>query len=154
MLIKQFTCGNDYHATLRRRLWLSVAMTLLGITAVVLSRTVLENSTDLRDFIKGFYFGAGSGLTVAGIVFAIRTLMLLKNPAAAKKAQVTEQDEREKAILTASVGTVFGVLYVVIVAGIIISLPLNMTVFFTLCGQLFLITATLLIATLWHRRHM
>lgn len=154
MILKQFFCGKDYQATLRCRLWFSLAATLLGIITIIISRTVLENSTDLRDFIKGFYFGAGSGMTGVGIFFSIRIFLLMRNPAAAKKAQITEQDEREQAIAITSVTTTFGILYVAIIAGIIISLPLNMAIFYTLIGELLLITFTLLIAIACHRRRM
>lgn len=153
MLIKQFFCGKDYQTTLRRRLYTFIAMGILGTIAFIISTVALRDST-LPEFFRGFYTGSGSGLVGASIVFIIRTVKLLRDPEKARKAQITEKDEREKAILNASLNTVFWVLFWVIAAGIYISLPLCFPVFVTLIALFFLMLITMAIAGTWHRRHM
>lgn len=153
MIFKQLFCGKDYQTTLRRRLYIFIAMGLLGVIAFILSLFAVRNNT-LPEFFSGFYTGAGSGLVGASIVFIIRTVKLLRDPEKARKAQITEDDEREKAIVSASLTTVFWVLFWVIGAGIFISLPFSKPVFFTLVGLFFLMLITMLIAIAWHRRRM
>ena len=153
MILKHFFCGKDYQTTLRRRLYISIAMGILGILVFILSLFAVRNST-LPDFFSGFYTGSGSGLVGASVVFILRTAKLLRNPEMARKAQITEEDEREKAIVGASLTTVFWVMFWVIAAGIFIFLPLNFTVFLVLISLFFLMLISMAVAMAWHRRHM
>lgn len=153
MLFKYFVPGGDYKKTLRFRLRLFVFMVALGVVLIVLSLTVLGES-DLPDFAKGFYLGAGSGMTLAGLFFVIRTARLLKNPEAARREEISETDERERAIVSEAMKAVFWVFYVVLIAGIFIALPLNRTVFYTLLVLLLLQSAAFLGALLWYRWKM
>lgn len=153
MLIKQLFRGKDYQATLRRRLYVSVFMAVLGILLFVLSLSLVRNGT-LPDFFNGFYTGAGSGLVGASLVFIFRTVKLLRDPEKARKAQISEEDEREKAIVSASLNTVFWVMFGVIGAGIFLALPLSFAVFAVLTGLFFLMLLSMVAAMAWHRRHM
>lgn len=153
MLLKQLFQSDDYRKTLKRRLWIFGGMFLLGVASIVLSLTVMPAS-NFSDHVQGFYAGAGSGLAVVSILFIFKNLRLLKNPTAAKLAQISETDEREKAIVNASMVTVFWAVYVVMMVGLFISFPLNQTVFFTLFFLMMVITATLFLSMLWHKKHM
>ncbi len=153
MIIKQFFQGKTYRETLLRRLWLFLSMTFVGVLLIVLSLTVVKGS-DLPDHIQGFYLGAGCGLTLCSVCFIASHLRLLRDPAAAKKAQVSEEDEREQAIVRSSMITVFWVCYVVTTAGIFIALPLNAAVSWTLAALMVLMTVSLILSIAWHKRHM
>lgn len=153
MLIKQLFHSRDFQSSLRRRTWFGLGLACLGALLVLLSRTVFQNS-GLPDFIRGFYLGVGVGLVLVGLITVVHALRLMKNPAAAKKAQVTAQDEREQAIVKAAMYSVFWVFYVVLSAGVFIALPLNLAVFFTLLALLVLFSLSFLLALAWHKRHM
>ena len=152
MLIKQLFQGKDYRETLHRRMWVFIGMDAVGIALIVLALTLLR--TEGQDHLQGFYMGAGCGLSLCGALFLGRTFRLLRDPAAAKKAQVSEQDEREQAIVRASMHTVFWVFYVVLTVGIFVALPLSRPVFSTLLSLLFLMTAVFFLSIAWHRKHM
>ena len=78
MLINQvISGGKDYKATIRTRLTVAVALMVLGMTATVVAilfRDMLPN-----DFFRGVYSGAGSGLTLGGVIIFVTNLILLKN---------------------------------------------------------------------------
>ena len=93
-------------------------------------------------------------MTLAGIVFFARTRWLLRHPDRAKQAQISETDEREKAILRAAVNSTFGVLYVALILGILLALPFSMPIFFTLFALFLLVGLTMLLFILWFKRHM
>ena len=112
MLIKQLFQGKNYRETLRRRMWVFVGMDAVGAALIVLALTLLR--AEDQDHFQSFYMGAGCGLALCGAVFLVRTFRLLRDPAAAQKARVSEQDEREQAIVRASMCTVFWVFYVVL----------------------------------------
>ena len=153
MLIKTFFYSSDYVRTLRRRRWLFAGMSLFGIVLALLAQFAFP-SFGISDFIQGFYLGGGSGLTLAGIVFFARTRWLLRHPDRAKQAQISETDEREKAILRAAVNSTFGVLYVALILGILLALPFSMPIFFTLFALFLLVGLTMLLSSLWFKRHM
>lgn len=153
MIIKQLFQGKDYQQTLRRRLGIFIGLTVLGLLLIALSFTAMLTAA-LPSFARGFYMGAGSGLTLSGIVLSVKTRRLMKNPAAAQKAQISEQDEREQAIVTKAMTTVFWAIYLVLVPGIFIALPLSMDVFYILCGLLFLMTAVFFCSIQWYQKRM
>ena len=152
MLIKQLFQGKDYRETLRRRMWAFIGMDVVAAALIVLALTLLR--AEDQDHFQSFYMGAGCGLALCGAVFLVRTFRLLRDPAAAQKARVSEQDEREQAIVRASMCTVFWVFYVVLAVGIFAALPLNRPVFCTLLALLFLMTGAFFLSLAWHRRHM
>ena len=56
----------------------------------------------LPDYARGFYLGASCGIALAGVALLFRAQHLLTHPQARKQAQIKEQDERERAILSSS----------------------------------------------------
>mgnify|MGYP001241638001 CR=1 FL=1 len=152
MLIKQLFQGKTYRETLHRRMWIFIGLDAVGIALIVLALTLLR--AEGQDHLQGFYMGAGCGLALCGALFLVQTFRLLRDPAAAKKAQVSEQDEREQAIVHASMHTVFWVLYVVLSVGIFVALPLNQPVFCTLLALMALMTVSFFLSIAWYRKHM
>lgn len=153
MLFKYFVLGGDYKKALQFRLRVFAFLAVLGVVLIVLSLTVFEES-GLPDFVRGFYLGAGSGMTLAGVFFTISTVCLLKNPEAARREEIRETDERERAIIAEAMKTVFWVFYVVLIVGIFVALPLNRTVFYTLVVLMLIQSAAFSGALLWYRRKM
>lgn len=153
MLIKAFFYSSDYMRALRRRRVLFAGMFLFGIALALLAQFAFP-IFGVPDFIQGFYLGGGSGLALVGIAFFARTRWLLRHPAQAKQAQISETDEREIAILHASVNSTFGVLYIALILGILLALPFSMPIFFTLFALFLLVGLTMLLSILWYKRHM
>lgn len=153
MLIKQLFRDKDYAKTLRRRLWLYVAMCALGAVLIAASLTLMEDS-GLPDFVQGFYLGSGSGLVLAGAFFAVRTLRVLGDPEALRREKITEGDERGQAIVASAMGAVFWVMYFLLMAGLFVALPLNRTVFYTLLAVFAAMSATFFAAVAWYKLHM
>ncbi len=97
MLIKNLLSDPDYGRSLRRRLWLGAGFLLVGIVGFVCWFLVVPDSA-LDDHARSFYLGAASGITLAAVVLLARTAYLLTHPAARKKAQIEETDERNHSI--------------------------------------------------------
>jgi len=98
MLIKLFDTS-DYERSLRRRRLLAFGLLAVGITGVLCYFFLIDGNDALPDFAQGFYLGAASGFCLGAVVLLVRAQYLLDHPGARKKAQVQEQDEREKAIV-------------------------------------------------------
>ncbi len=98
MLARMF-CSPDFNKALRRRRILAFCLLALGILGVVCYFLLVDGSDTLPDFAKGFYLGASSGICLGSVILLIRTQYLMDNAEARKKAQIQEQDERERAIV-------------------------------------------------------
>ena len=113
-----------------------------------------ENAGHAQDFVRGFYSGAGSGMTVVGVVFFIRALWLLKNPKARHAAKIMETDERQKYITMRTFSTASMVCFWLTVVAIVISAPLNFTVFVTLLAEFFLSVIVVLVTNLVYQKRL
>jgi len=98
MLMKLFDTS-DYERSLRRRRLLAFGLLAVGITGILCYFFLINGSDALPDFAQGFYLGASSGFCLGAVVLLVRAQYLLTHRSARKKAQVQEQDEREKAIV-------------------------------------------------------
>ena len=155
MMLKLF-CDprQDYQAVLRRRsLWCG-GCSLVGALMVALSLFAFpQDMGHAQDFVRGFYSGAGSGMIGAGVVLLIRNIRLLKNDKARRAARIKETDERQKLITMRTFSTASMVCFWVTVLAIVISAPLNLTVFFTLLAEFWVsILVTLVISAVYNKR--
>ncbi len=98
MLMKIFDTS-DYERSLRRRRLIAFGLLAVGITGVLCYFFLVDGSGALPDFAQGFYLGGASGICLGAVILLVRAQYLLADPEARKKAQVQEQDEREKAIV-------------------------------------------------------
>ena len=98
MLMKLFD-PSDYDRSLRRRRLMSFGLLAVGITGLVCYLLLIHDSDVLSDYARGFYLGAASGITLGSVFFVVRVQYLLTHPEARKKANIQEQDEREKSII-------------------------------------------------------
>lgn len=101
MLMRLFDTS-DYDRSLRRRRLMALGLLAVGITGLVCYALLARDSEVLSDYARGFYLGGATGITAGAAILLIRMQYLLTHPEARKKAQVQEQDEREKAIVNQS----------------------------------------------------
>ncbi len=136
MMIKAiFNVPGDYEKSLRRRRL--VAFLLLGVGIVgVVCYFLLVDGSGLPDFAQGFYLGGASGICLGAAILLIRTQVLLSDPEERKKAQVKEQDEREKAIVNGSFQFAGMVTFFTSAAALFVVLPLSVPAFFALLGAM------------------
>jgi len=98
MLMKIFDTS-DYERSLRRRRLVAFGLLAVGITGILCYFFLIDGRDALPDFAQGFYLGGASGICLGAVILLVRAQHLLADPEARKKAQVQEQDEREKAIV-------------------------------------------------------
>ena len=97
MLIKKATFSKDYDKSLKLRCLYFGAMVLIGLVGFVCYYLLVPGSS-LSAYAQGFYLGAATGITAGGLVMLLRTLYVMKNPAAKRKARIEETDERQQLI--------------------------------------------------------
>lgn len=93
-MILKLLNGPDYNKSLRRRLWMGAAFLAVGLVGLACWFLVVPGS-GLDDHARGFYLGAATGVTAGAVILLARTAWLLTHPAARKKAQIEDTDERE-----------------------------------------------------------
>lgn len=91
----------DFEKRCRMRITLGFVMAVLGLIAIIIviaadQLPVLFLEEGSRDFMDGFYVGAGGGLIGAGLVTAIKNIRYLKVPDIRKKQEIIETDERNR----------------------------------------------------------
>lgn len=97
MLIKAIFSGGDYSRSLRRRRLAAGALLAVGLLGLVCYFALVAGSS-MDDYAQGFYLGAACGITAGAVILLLRTQYLLTHPAAQRRAQVKETDERERQI--------------------------------------------------------
>lgn len=136
MLMKSIlTVPGDYQKTLRLRRIIALALLAVGIVAIVCYALLVHQSV-LPDFARGFYLGAGSGITLGALLLLGRTQYLLSHPQARKKAQVKEQDERERDILHRAFQFAGLFTFFLMAAALFVVLPLSIAAFNALLGAM------------------
>ena len=99
LLCNNITNDNEYREYIRTRIFLFVIIAVFGaITLLVALFTEKIFEITIDEHQMGFYMGFGTGLLVAGIVLAIRFVLLLKNETKLKKSRIKNTDERTQAI--------------------------------------------------------
>lgn len=102
----------EYRRTLRLREGCFWGLALLGAATLGVTLLLMRGSiADESDaaYLQGVWCGIGTGLIVAGVLFAVRTRrMLSQDEAALRSALREEQDERNLAIIQRSLSTAGG----------------------------------------------
>lgn len=148
----------EYRRTLRLREGCFWGLAVLG--ALTLGATLLLMRGSIADaadaaYLQGVWCGIGTGLTVAGILLAVRTRrMLSRDEAALRSALLEEQDERNLAIIQRSLGTAAGVGFILLYLALLTFSFIDLTVFRTLCCCAVLFAALFLAAKSFYSRRM
>ncbi len=149
MLIKQLlTGGGDYEKSLRQRRWVAAGMLAVGLVGFVCFFLLVPDSS-LPDFVRGFYMGAASGLSAAGLALLVRTQYLMTHPQARREARIRETDEREMQIARTSAQLAGTVTFFASAAALFVVLPLSMAAFKALTAAILLYFLTFVAANLW-----
>lgn len=131
MLNKLLRRDRDFNEMVRRRIMTSVGVLLLGGLALGLSGTLLRES-GLLDFAQGVYFGVGAGLAVCSIILLLHSLWLRKHQKRARSEFIRENDERERLASDKAAKWCFHTVFFGLIPALMISAPVNLTVFWTL----------------------
>ncbi|MDF2589140.1 MAG: hypothetical protein K0S41_2981 [Anaerocolumna sp.] len=112
---------------------MSIVTLLIGITIIFLM-IIQKQLPNVPDFIRGFQFGAFSGLELIMIYYIVKDIISINDEKSLRKLYIKETDERTKAIMqqTGDIGMticMIGLAFATIVAGFF-----DQTVFFSLLG--------------------
>ena len=149
MLIKAlFTDSKNYERSLKlRRLW-AIGMLCIGLVCFA-CYVLLVPSSDLSDYVQGFYLGAASGITAGALFLLVRTQYLLTHPRAQRQAKIKETDEQEMQIARTS-AQIAGALtiFAAAVASFIV-LPLSREACYALTSVIACYIFSALLSSLW-----
>lgn len=149
MMIKPFLhVPGDFEKTLRLRRAAAFGLLLVG-GAALLSYFLLVPGSDLPDFAQGFYLGAGSGIMLGAVILLVRAQYLIGHPEARKKAQVREEDEREKAIANQSFQAAGMICFFLSAAALFVVLPFSFAAFQALLGTMVVYAVSFLLANFY-----
>lgn len=121
----------EYKRVVKLRIGAQLFLAVIGIATIIVSICMSRTGASvIPEFAQGFFMGIGSGLTVAGVVFAIQLMRLLKNETKLKEKRIEENDERliainHSAIRLAAMVLIFA-MYVVMLVGVFFSKELVM----------------------------
>lgn len=149
MMIKSFLhVPGDFEKTLRLRRAAAAGLLLVG-GAALFSYFLLVPGSDLPDFAQGFYLGAGAGIMLVALILLVRAQYLISRPDARKKAQVREEDEREKAILNQSFQAAGTICFFLSTAALFVVLPFSFAAFNALLGSMAVYGLSFLLANFY-----
>lgn len=148
----------EYRRTLRLREGCFWGLALLGAATLGVTLLLMRGSiADESDaaYLQGVWCGIGTGLIVAGVLFALRTRrMLSQDEAALRSALREEQDERNLAIIQRSLGTAAGVGFILLYLALLAFSFIDLTVFHTLCCCAVVFAALFFAAKTFYSRRM
>ena len=148
MLINTLFSSDDFEKTLRRRRLFAFGMLGVGITGIICFFLFVDNNPALPDFVRGFYLGAASGISLGAAVLLVRATYLLGHPEAAKKAKIKETDERERQIVNEAFRLAGFITFFTSAAALFVVLPFSIPAFCALIGANVLYCATFLVSNL------
>ena len=120
----------------------------VGITGVVCFFLFVDNNPALPDFVRGFYLGAASSISLGAAVLLARSTYLLGHPQEAKKAKIRETDERERQIMNEAFRLAGLITFFTSAAVLFVVLPFSFHAFFALLGAMVLYCGSFLVGNL------
>lgn len=147
MLAKFMFNSDDFEKNLRRRRLFAFGMLAVGITGILCYLFLLHDNTAIHDYIRGFYLGAATGISLGAVILLIRATWLLSDPEALKKARIKETDEREKQIANDAFRLAGTVTFFTVAAALFVVLPFSFAAFFALLAVMALYCVVFLVAS-------
>lgn len=126
MLIKAIFNGGDYPRSLKRRRLAAGALLAVGPVGFACYFALVPSSA-MGYYAQGFHLGAASGITAGAVILLLRTQYLLTHPAAQRKAQVKETDERERQITSLAVQFAGLLTFFAAAAALFVVIPISRT---------------------------
>ena len=149
MIMKSFLhIPGDFEKTLRLRRAAAAGLLLVGCVAMI-SYFLLVPESDLPPFAQGFYLGAGSGILLGALILLIRAQYLIRRPEARKRAQVQEEDEREKTIVNQSFQVAGVVCFFLSAAALFVVLPFSYDAFRALLAAMTVYALSFVLANVY-----
>lgn len=146
MLAKFIFNSDNFEQSLRRRRLFALGMLLVGITGILCYLFLLHDNTTIHDYIRGFYLGAATGITLGAVILLIRATYLLSHPESLKKARIKETDEREKQITNDAFRLAGVITFFTVAAALFVVLPFSFPAFYALLAVMALYCVTFLVA--------
>lgn len=146
MLAKFMFSSDDFEKSLRHRRLFALGMLAVGITGILCYLFLLHDNTTIHDYIRGFYLGAATGITLGAVILLIRATWLLSAPEALKKARIKETDEREKQITNDAFRLAGIITFFTSTAALFVVLPFSFHAFYALLAVMALYGVTFLVA--------
>lgn len=111
----------DYRKYVKRRCLIYAGIALIGVitSAVALAAEFLW-TVAISDRMLSYYMGVGVGLTMAGIILAVKNAMLLKNDKKLRQARIAGSDERNIQIAALATKAALAVLLIGIYFAVLI----------------------------------
>lgn len=142
MLAKFIFNSPDFEKTLRRRRLFAFGMLAVGITGLVCFILFVQGNETIPEFLRGFYMGAATGISLGAVILLVRTTYLLSHPEALKKARIKETDEREKQIVNESFRLAGIITFFTTAAALFVVLPFSFWAFNALLAVMALYAVT------------
>ncbi|SFC87645.1 hypothetical protein [Clostridium uliginosum] len=150
MFLSKFNLHNiSFKEKIILRIILSIIFILCGIFSI--SIVIFMKINELKytnDFSSGFYIGTGGGLIGAGIATIIKNNIYLKNEDKFKKAEIQDNDERNRFILQKTLSISAFIFALLLYIAILLSGIYNFVVLITLLCSLAVFSIILLIVNL------
>ena len=132
---------NEYKATIKNRLMVWVACTVLSVVIVVFGvllagKAEADNGGFMDGLVKGFPVGLFSGFCAVMLFNIIRCMRALTNDSLLKEMYISENDERKKMIRQSAMGKSFFFTGGILAVGITVASLYNNIVTVTLTAVL------------------
>ncbi|MCL2341652.1 MAG: hypothetical protein FWC53_00895 [Firmicutes bacterium] len=147
------------YANFKKNLKFSIVLSAIAIILGIISITVFSiyNEKMIAEgtigwintsgLIKGFYFGTGIGLIIAGLIIMVQSIIPLINKERFKEEEIKYNDERNKFIRDKILSISATAMFLIIDIALIISGIYNIVVFMTLLAVFAVFIAILTITT-------
>ena len=142
------TAKSNFEKSVKNRRLAAIGLLCVGLTGFACYFLLVPDSP-LSQYAQGFYLGAASGITAGALILLAQTQHLITHPAARKKAQIQETDERTVYIIRTAFQAAGCITFFTAAAALFVVLPLSMAAFQALMGVMILYSLVFLTANFW-----
>lgn len=131
------TDKSNFEKSLKNRRLAAIGLLCVGLVGFA-GYFLLVPDSPLSQYAQGFYLGAASGITAGALILLAQTQHLITHPAARKKAQIQETDERTVYIIRTAFQAAGCITFFTAAAALFVVLPLSMAAFQALFSMIVL----------------